>query len=191
MRRVSPETIALVLSLGTLLPATARADDGPLFRFSANVLALGVVGGGASEHAMLGGGASIGLDYASIDILDLGLRARLLVAPVFTDNMIWGGPGWTGGFAVAARLHTRLVTGECSFAFEASVGPAMGQFGTRGDLGGAAIGVSVLVQPGLEWVLTPRFAMTTSIELGALIDVREPSAPSVFQGAWLVGIRAG
>lgn len=172
-----------------LSPSTARAD-GPLFRFSANVLALDVVGGGAMDDAMVGGGTSIGLDFSSIDILDFGVRARLAVAPLFTSAGVWGGPGWTGAFAVAARLHTPLAVGQVSWAIAVEGGPGMGQFGIRGDYGTGAMGLSLIIQPGLEHVITPRFAMTYAIDLGVLIDLRNrPDA--VLQGALVVGMRAG
>lgn len=53
---------------------------------------------------MIGGGASIGLDAVAIEVLDLGVRARMTVAPFFTRDTVWGGPGWTGTFGLAVRV---------------------------------------------------------------------------------------
>lgn len=178
--------------LTSLAPlASAHAEDGPLFRFSANVMPAAVVGGGVWDGAMFGGGTSIGLDYASIDVLDLGVRARLVVAPIFSEPGVWGGPGFTTTLAVAARVHTPLVVDRVSFGVELSVGPSIAGFAIRGDYGTGSHGVSILAQPGLEWVITPRFAMTAGIDLGVLVDVRGVRPDAVLQGALVIGMRAG
>jgi hypothetical protein len=178
---------AVVVGLAStgMSPSAVRAD-GPLFRFSANVLPLDVVGGGAADYAMIGGGASLGLDVSSIDILDVGLRARFVVAPLFSSPQVYG-IGWYGGLALAARVHTPLVVGEVSWSLGLEAGGVGGQFGARGDAAMAMGAVSILLQPGLEHVVTSRFAMTYGLELGVLLS--PPNA--VLHGALVVGIRAG
>ncbi|MBX7195620.1 MAG: hypothetical protein K1X94_26425 [Sandaracinaceae bacterium] len=186
-----PKDLVLLLAVvvvglaPSLSPSTARAD-GPLFRFSANVLPLDVVGGGAADYAMIGGGASLGLDLSAIDILDVGLRARFVVAPLFSSPRVYG-TGWYGGLALAARLHAPLVAGEVSWSLGLEVGGVGGQFGVRGDAAMAMGVVSILLQPGLEHVVTSRFAMTYGLELGVMVS--PPNA--TLHGALLVGIRAG
>jgi hypothetical protein len=67
----------------------------------------------------------------------------------------------------------------------------MGPLGVRGYAGFGLVGLSAMVQPGLEHVPTPRFALTLALDLGVRLELRARAPDALFQGALVVGMRAG